>query len=727
MYKKRLIALGILASMGVVSLTGCSGSEIAQLNSMKSLNSEAENDSYSMTLNEKQSMIYASVAERSLLDLSVLSECSEEEITAVRQYMDTVDGQLSGSVSKENGVIDQCFTDYLLSEFQRSPYFWQRTKTAIRGIDSESRSIVVDVTYNTIGFNKEVIGDSFIVKGEPNYKEKESVRFTRWDNILAAKTGGRSDWQADLDEFIKVYGEPQEIFESQRNLSLTEQVFETGNQRTYSGVVDNEADQQGGTLTVRYVLVPKYVLGVNLGLSCKNLYITDYSVTDDITKNFETFKEDGYATIADNVSKVIDSYFKCIDEADMSGLYKLTDNFKGLDKYYEDMFDTTYTKHNGFEVSLFNIEGTHIKAGVAISSKVRAKGSNMTMPTYKDRYYVEMELVDEQLKVTNMTLLSRSLEGEPAIDTEDADSEGFVANIDLSNDDKASIEKLICDFGALQLQGDKASDKFMDIVDYSMSEKKLEAMKKDISAIQGQKKVVWLQNYQQGTSNYASVKCREMFQKEDNSIVEATVTYEFISKGDKWYVFDYNILSSVKLDTTNLPTSGSLCLISPGKVDSYTSQIVSTKGDKKDKKKADVADGVVFEHPVVIPVLKNGTQEQGLLKLDESSFTEAQLVDVLKELVGDNLTATMINKFDDTLGLSGSDSMLGLAKKVSAIRYNYINNRYDSGEYDADKEAVKGEYETVTKMWEEKLSDSESEELDKITDAFGDFYSQVLD
>ena len=168
-------------------------------------------------------------------------------------------------------------------------------------------------------------------------------------------------------------------------------------------------------------------------------------------------------------------------------------------------------------------------AGIQVSSKVRAIGSNMTMPSYTDRYFVELELVDEQLKVTNMTLLSRVLEGEPTIDTDELEDEGFAATIDLSNSDKKAIEGLICDFSAIQLQKDTQSDKFSDIVDFSMSDEKLESTRANMLQIEGVKKVVFLQTYQQGTSNYASVKCRELFQKDDNSITEATVTYEFIS------------------------------------------------------------------------------------------------------------------------------------------------------------------------------------------------------
>jgi len=724
MFRKKAIAMGVLVTIGSTSLTGCSGSEIARLNSMKSLNSEADNTDYSMTLNEKQSLIYASVAERTLLDLSILDNCSDEEIQQVKQYMNNVDSQLSGSLSKDNGVIDSCFTDYLLSEFEKSPYYWQRTRTAIRGIDSTSRSIIVDVTYNTIGFEKDVLGDSFIAKGSPNYTEKEEVRYNRWCDLLDAEMNGNSDYPRMLDEFVKAYGKPDDIIASQRNLGLTEQIFETGNQRTYTGLVDNDFDQQGGSMTVRYVLVPKYVLGVNLGMECKHMYVTDYEVTNDKTKKYDTFKEDGYTTITDNVSKVINSYFKCIDEADMSGLYKLTDNFNSVDKYYQDLFDTTYTKHGAFSVSLFDIEGTHVKAGVKVASKVRAKGSNMTMPNYTDRYYVELELVDDSLKVTNMTLLSRKLEGEPAITTEEAGKEGFVASIDLSNKDKSDIEKLICDFSSLQLLGDDKSDKFMSIVDYSMSEKKLDSAKKDMVSLGGTKKVVWLQNYQQGTSNYASVKCRELFQQEDNSIIEATVNYEFISKGDKWYIYDYNVLSSLKLNTTNLTTSNSLCYVTPGKVEQYTSQIVSSKGDKKDK--ADIAEGVVFEHSIVEPVLKNGTKEQGLVKLSANNFTEAQLSDVIKELGIKDLSIEDIDNFDSKVGLSESDSMMNMCKSIGSYYYNKTNNRYSESESKEESDSIDGVVADFKKEATEGIKGSDDSTLKDTLKAFGNFSSKAL-
>lgn len=707
-----LICMGVMVAS---SLSGCANNEIAQLNSMPSLNSEANTDEgYSMSLGEKQSAIYAQVSERQLLDLSLLSDCSDEEVQAVKTYMNNVDSQLTGQTAAKDGVIDECFTDYLLSEFEKTPYYWQRTKTIIRGVDSASGNIVVDVTYNTIETQKEIMKDSFIVMGEPNYDRKASNRQEKWNSILVAKYNSSMDWQAKWDEFVKIYGEPQEIFESQRNLGLTEQVFETGNQRTYSGMVDSEMDKDGAQMTVRFILVPDYVLGINLGLNCEHMYVTEYQINNDKTTDMSLFKEDGYATITDNVTKLMNSYFKCIDENDMSGMYKLTKDFKKLDKYYQDMFDTTYTKHSSFSISLFDIEGTHINAGIEVSSKVRAKGSNMTMPIYTDRYYVEFELVDDQLQVSNMTLLSRVLEGEPTIDTEEIESDGFTAAIDLSNQDKKDIEELICNFSALQLQEDTTSDKFSDLVDLSMSDEKLASTRENMLSLGGTKKVVWLQTYQQGTSNYASVKCRELYQQDDNSIIEATVSYEFISKGDRWYVYDYNVLSTVKLDTTNLSTSNSLCYVTPGKVEQYTSQIVSVKSDEDTGDGEDnntEANGVVIEHDVSAPVLKSGSEEEGLVKMTAEEVTDDDFKQFIIDNTGEDeepLTLTEIRSLDNSLGLEGENTTEYTIKSLYAIRYNKNNNRYTEKELEDIDIQKRDMIKAAKEAWDEANKDSEN-------------------
>lgn len=693
---KKFIVLTLVTSLMVGVLSGCGAqSDIDELNKLQATNTDAKvQQNYKLSYSDEQDMIYSQVSDRTLLDLTTLTACSDNELQQVINYLDSVDAQLCGTASSsDEEVIDSCFTDYLLCEFERTPYYWQRSQAVVRGIDAESRSIIVDVTYKTIDFDKDVQEESKIVLGEPAYEKKLQVRYDKWLEILNAKYNNSSsmEWQKNYDSFVKYYGDPELIIKSQSNYSLTENVFETGNQKTYQGLINSSAEESGATMLVRYVLVPNYVLGVNLGITCKHLYVLDYKLDNDVTASLELFTDEGYATVTDSVYELVYSYFQCMDEDDYSGLYSLTYDFGKLDKYYEDLFATTYRKHDGFTISLFDITGTHITCGINIASKVRAKGSNMTFPAYTDRYYAELELVDGKLQVENLVLLSRTIEGEPAITTDEASTTGFAATIELDNDDKLEIEQLICDFSAIQLSQDTTSDNFAKIVDISMETSDLSTLKENMTSLSGVRKVAWISNYQQGTSNYASVKCKELYQYEDNSITEASVTYDFIMKGGRWYVYSYNVLSSVRLSTTNLATTGCLCLVSPNKVESYTSQVKGTSSTGT----ATVSDAsVVYDYKEYTPTLKTGSVEQGLdttaaYDLSSEDFDEyvAKLFDTAglgsyeDYVVNCSVVDDYLNQLDDSLVGKYEEAIKGYV----AVYYNIVNNRYAT---DLDKIAA---------------------------------------
>lgn len=696
--KKRILSLMLIATT-VVSLTGCGDSDtISELNNISALNAESSVSSdYNLSYTDEQEMIYAQVSNRQLLDLSALSACSSNEIQQVRNYMDSIDNQLVGKVKvvdysddltrrtsqglvTDDAVVNTTLTDYLLSFMQQTPYYWQRTKTTIRGIDSKSRSIVVDVTYKTIGYEKEVQKDSTITLGDPNYDTLVKSRYTKYINILSTMQTNPGDptLPEKVNDFKTYFGEPEEIIEEQNKYKPTTCIYNSGNQKTYTGLIDSDAEKSTGTMTVRYILVPEYVLGINLGVDCKHMYITDFSLDNDVTKNMSAFTQEGYQTVTDSVYSLIYSYFTALDESDFDGLYKLTDNFQTLDKHYQDVFDSTYQKHDGYSISLFDITGTHIKCGVTISTKERAKNSNMTLPVYTDRYYMELELVGDTLKVDNMVLLSRKLEGEPAITEDEVEDTGFSANIDLDNDDKVSIEKLICNFSSLQLQEDTTSDSFSSLVDTSITTNQLSALKTNMTSLTGAKKVVFLQNYQQGTSNYASVKCKELFQDDKNAIVEATTTYEFIMKGGNWYIYNYDVNSSVKLDTTNLTTTDSLCLVSPGKVESYTSQIKGSTSTNLDE----VSDiSVSFDHKEYTPTEKDGNVEQGYVQYTSADIG-ADEYNQVKDVAGISYSSIDdLNKDIEAVELAltsseGSDGNVGTIIYQSMAVYLNIANSY---------------------------------------------------
>lgn len=684
MKRKQLIALMGVGVMSL-SLVGCGDQkQVAELRELPALNAEADvQENYSLSYTDKQNLVYAQVSNRTLLDLSALTKCDENSIEQVKNYLDNVDDILVGNTKNDGTYIDSCFTDYLLANFETTPYYWQRTKTTIRGMDAESRAIIVDVTYKTIDFDKECKSVSTIPLGCNGYELLVKTRYERLTEILTARVNNpeNSGWQDKMREWEATYGSYDELYKNQVNTSLTDNMFETGNQVTYSGLQDSEQEQSGGTLTVRYVLIPNYTLGINLGITCKHMYLLNYKLDNDPTEGVDLFTEEGYDTVTDAVYELMYSYFTCIDESDFYGLCSLSANFGNMDRYYYDMFETSYRKHDNFSLSIFSIQGTHITCGVSVGSKERAKGSNMlSMPSYTDRYYVECDLVDGKLVVDNIILLSKEITGEPAIRTEDADTSGYVSAIELTSEDKQAIENLICNFGAVQLNGDEISDEFSKVVDISMAESDLTAIKTSMKSLSGAKKVVFLINYQQGTSNYASVKCKENFQSDDNSIVEANTTYDFIKKGGSWYIYKYTVNASTRLDTTNLATNGSLCLVSPGKVESYTSQIQSTGGTTTSDNTADTVEE--FEHKAYTPKLKTGSVEQGNAnKVSADTITNDILEEYAKEALGVEWSYIVSSSEGLDDALEGLESEYLYAHKASiSVYYNYKNNLYSSND-----------------------------------------------
>lgn len=728
---KRVVS-AILGVVMVLSLAGCAADngEIDSLNSLSALNSESSvSHSYNLSYTDEQEMIYAQVSNRNLIDLSALTTCSSDEVNQVLNYMEQVDRQLTGQIRvvsyadqaskfmydgylEDDAVIDTGMTNYLLSVMEQTPYYWQRTKTVIRGMDSVSRSIIVDVTYKTINFEKTMVGDSTITLGEPNYDTLSESRYQKWVTILGIRLNNPNDptLVSREESFYEYWGNPDDIIAEQRRYDPTTNVYMTGNQQTYSGLVDSAAERTGGTMTVRYVLVPYYVLGINLGMTCEHCYLMSYNLDSDYTENLSIFTGEGYQTVTNSVYNLIYSYFTCIDESDFNGLYKLTSDFDGLDKHWQDVFNSTFQKHNGFSVSLFDITGTHITCGVTVSTKERARGANITMPIYTDRYYVEIELVDDQLKVNNFVWLSRKLEGEPAIAEGEIDSTGFSAVIDLDNDDKVAIENLICNFSALQLAGDTTSDNFLDVVDGSVTMNQLSTLKTNMTSLTGVQKVVFLQNYQQGTSNYASVRCKELFQDSINAIVEANCTYEFILKGGRWYIYNYDVNSSIKLDTTNLQTAGSLCLVEPGKVVSYTSQLRPSEGTNLDE----VSDiSIAYDHEEYTPVLKNGNQEQGLVLVTVGTVDNAVFARLSRSA---GLSCTTLEDFDAELENldafmteHGAEPIGPYIKEtyltVIAVVYNRETARYP--DLATQDEAIEGAKE-LAKAFDTNLSNIQS-------------------
>lgn len=636
--KKSVVLVALC--LALITLASCSSTGVEDLKKISPMNNEANVAVNNISVTDKEAAIYAQVSNRVLLNLSTLAEVPETDRQAVESYMESVDAQLCGQLPKEDYVINQQYTDYLLAEFARTPYYFQRSAMSIRGMDTSSRSIICDVTYSTLDFTKEVIPESPISLGEPNYEQKMSVRFQRWMDILGEKykNGSAEDnlWQEQYTEFESVYGSAESILESQKGLKPTESIFEEGNQETYSGLIDSDIEQGGATFVIRYVIVPEYSMGVNLGYTCKHLYVLSYALDNSPIEGKDVYSAEGSETISDTVYYELYAYYQSMDEANYTGMYNLVENFNCLDKYYYEYFDTTYRKSENFTLTLLGVQGSDIECSVTLSNKVRAKGTDMTLPIYTDKIYYKLSIIDGVLVIANEVLVSRELEGEPVISTSTVETTGLTSTITLENSDKVELEQAIADFGVVQLLKDTSSDSFSDIVDTSLTQNQLDMIKDNMLSISGTKRVTWLVSYLQGTSNYASIACKELFQSADGTVTEADVTYDFINKGNIWYIYNYSVLNVTRLDTKDLSTKNSLCVVSLDGIDSLTSQVSST-GSIVDTEAINVS--VDYTYDAYEPIIK--LAEVAINITDVESLTEADVIDYL------NTTATAQELYDE--------------------------------------------------------------------------------
>lgn len=387
---------------------------------------------------------------------------------------------------------------------------------------------------------------------------------------LDSKYGGSN---GDLyAEFVSNYGDPAEIFASQRGDSLSKRLYQSKEISTYSCKTDTPEEQSGASMVIRYVLSQKFTLGVNRGLECRHMYMTAYTLDKDPTQGLQvkSATEAGNTEINNAVDKLLHSYYTAIDESNHDGLYKLVQNYSKYDKYMDDVFESTYRKNAGYTISLFSVDGKKIVCGVTLSRKVRARNTNMTFPIYTDRYMYTLELVGDALQISNEVLLSSKISGEPLITESAAETEGF-ADVKLSIDSKKAIEKVVADLGVVQLQDDLSSDKFGSLVDMSISNSAISGIKENLSGVLSDKKACWITRYNSGYSNYASLSVKELYQR-GRTVTERDVIYSFIKKGDSWYVCDYSVSSSNVLSAGSFTVKGALCVLTKDGIDTFTSQ-----------------------------------------------------------------------------------------------------------------------------------------------------------
>lgn len=561
--KRKSLFLAMLA-LSTVCITGCTDNEVKKLQQLEpasNLSADRNVTAVSaLSSKDREALIYNQVSDRNLIDTTTLDEVVDSDVAVIEDYINSACEELKGSSGE---VLSDGFVNYILAEQEKTPYTWEKSNVEILGLDSASHSYVVDVTFSTTGSKKDVKPKTPIPLGCPDYAIKAENRLTKYIELLDMKRG-TSDEDSFKDyykDFVKVYGDPEDIIKAQQDYSLRDEAKD-GKFITYTCNTDSSYENTAATMKVRFILTYNYAYGINLGITCDHLYITDYSLVSNPLEDREPQKTEEAQNLEDSVDYVIYSYNRCIDDNNYSGLNSLIKDFGNYDKYYYDMFEYSYRKIQGYTVSIYEVNGTKVLAGVTRVRKSRAKGTEMSYPSYEEKLLYELELVDDKLLISNEVLLSSSLVGEPAIvSNAEGSITGFTSKVEISSQDKKDITEVINKIGQLQVDKIDNGDDFEDVVDISVSAKDLEDIKETLYSIDVVRKYSWIKSYNIAYTNYIQLTALEVFYMEDGTAYECNTTMSFIYKNNsKWQLVGYTRTSMEEINGNSVSDKSAIAV-----------------------------------------------------------------------------------------------------------------------------------------------------------------------
>ena len=439
-----------------VLLSGVTGMSVVGCNNIKStepltLEEVAGKRLASITSDDREKIVFEQISGRIVVDKDNLIQIDEKDMSVISNLINSVNANLRG---EDNKALSTEFANYLLTEFAKTPYEWEQSNIEAIGYDPATRLYFVDVEYKTNGNLKSAIATSKIPMGSPTEDVLKQKRYEDYMNYMTLRANGNPQADAKLNEFVSRWGSVESIKEEQQGVSLLERtrkkaksqpvveappvvettpvegegaegvvegevapvepVVETpvvqssGNgigKLTYAGLVSDNKLNVGAKMTVRYVLKYKYNLGEETDLMVNSLYVKNYELNDadNLLKSYNSENNKGVEVLKPFIDKLILSYNKAVETTNNIGLYQLFDNYGAIDKYYEDLSKYTYTNFGGYTYNILERSGTNLVVQVDRVVKTRARGTEMSLPTYQETSIFNIVLdKDDTLKIRSV-------------------------------------------------------------------------------------------------------------------------------------------------------------------------------------------------------------------------------------------------------------------------------------------------------------------------------------
>lgn len=598
---KKIISLILIAGLSCTMLSGCSG-DVPSTGSLRSIPSLTLEEIASTRLVETTVAsntvggvsISDYVTDRIVVDATKLMNVTEKDEQNITALLENINIQLTG---RGGNVLTDEYANYLLLEFAKTPYEWSQSSKNIVGFDPATRLYFVDVTYSTTNTYKHVVPDSAIPLGHPDSDTLRSTRYGNYISMVTYKIQNNMDkyWEA-YNNFVGAWGEIQDIFDEQQGVSLYERTLrrlgDTGGigRLTYSGLIrDNNFKTRGATMTVRYVLKYALNLGEETDLSVEALYLKNYEVFDseNLLNSYKLEDEAALEILKPFIDTLILSYNKSVEESNHIGLYQLFTDYSLIDKYYDEISNYTYNSAGvyNFEILERKNNGKEVAVKVNRVNQVRARGADMSLPTYDEVLIFNLLLgAEDNITIQDVYLVKSNLIGEPLSVIRNVTGISDQIQYDdraFAESNKKDIEELIINFTSFVAKGEVSNSEFFKYVDIGISEATVNKINNTIRAIVPKSDTVYIVSWNTTTNRFCSVTIREILECNDGTF-DTEAVLNIAKKDSEWKVIDYTRTVNIKTTEAQVNTENTTALYKHENNDTANFTTVTQPNERKD-------------------------------------------------------------------------------------------------------------------------------------------------
>lgn len=515
--------------------------------------------------------------------------------------------------------------NYMLMEFAKTPYEWQFEQMQILGVDAPTSLYFVDVTYKTTNKEKYVMPSTILTKGSEGYEGLVKQRYEDYilyleqmveegggevavqlspttekqlsesnegvtpeentESNAEGNTVGNTEDNAEIGvqikdnlqanvvakpqaEFEAKWGDIDVLLETQDTVTLLNRLrqkpekSEGIGQYTYEGFASTEVNNTA-TMTFRFVLNYEYLWGVADKMAVKAVYLKDYQLdnTDTLIANKTNDKRLAVAEYEDFIVDKIQAFKKAEESTNHKGLYNIMSNYGEFEIYYDDIKKYAYSHFKGFTQEILGVEDNKIFVLLTTQNQIRAKGTEMSLPTYEEKYILELSVgKEDEITINNYTMLSSTLIGEPlsVIRNVSGTSEQLLYTegaFSKSNEEK--VYETLNNFVQFQLIGDIQSTESYNVMDMGVSSTAKQNIQSNIESIQSlgtQKSLMLIQNWETKSNTYVLLHIRELFLGEESG-QDCESTIALANRNGEWKVISYvrNKINSYTANASDFP------------------------------------------------------------------------------------------------------------------------------------------------------------------------------